>query len=279
VPTIHAIVPTYRPDADGLLALLDDLQACDVPVLVSDDASPATADRLLARVAARGIDVIRHRYNAGIARGLNEGLARAGQHGCAYLLTLDQDTRLPDGVVASLLQVAQASPQAGVVGVEVIRDASSDLSYPSKSVGGLLVTEEVFQTASLWRVDALRAGGGFDERLGIDGVDAAACLRLRERGWLVALAPGTHVLHRYGAGSEVRLLGRSIVSTGHSPARRESMVRNRLALAPAEFRQSPAHALRTIRRVAMNTVLGATIEEHRIANLMGSLRGLASPRR
>jgi len=56
------------------------------------------------------------------------------------------------------------------------------------------------------------------------------------------------------------------------------MVRNRLALAPAEFRQSPVQAARTLRRVAVNLALAATVEEDRTAKVMGGLRGLL-PRR
>ena len=268
------VVPTFRPQAESLLGLLADIAAPDLAVVLSDDASPATYDRLLRAVADSGTPVIRHRRNAGIARGLNDGLNLALSQGFTWLLTLDQDTRISREVINELVDASQASDRVGVVGVEIIGDTNGDVSYPSKGRGAVVTTEEVFQTASLWRVSALTEIGGFDERLGIDGVDAAACLRLREHGYLVTLAPGTRAEHRYGSATHLRLLGRTIVSTGHSPIRRESMVRNRLRLAPAEFRQSPQHALRTLRRVAVNTLLGVTLEQDRRANLMGSLRGI-----
>ena len=44
--------------------------------------------------------------------------------------------------------------------------------------------------------------------------------------------------------------------------------------APEEFRESPAHALRTIRRVAMGTALAVTVEEDRWAKAKASIRGL-----
>jgi len=271
---IAVVVPTFRPQAESLLGLLADIAAPDLAVVLSDDASPATYDRLLRAVADSGTPVIRHRRNAGIARGLNDGLNVALSQGFTWLLTLDQDTRISRKVISKLVDARQASDRVGVVGVEIIGDTNGDVSYPTKGKGAVVTTEEVFQTASLWRVSALTEIGGFDERLGIDGVDAAACLRLREHGYLVTLARGTRVEHRYGSATHLRLLGRTIVSTGHSPIRRESMVRNRLRLAPAEFRQSPQHALRTLRRVAVNTLLGVTLEQDRRANLMGSLRGI-----
>ena len=267
-----AVVPTFRPESGELNSLVASLQAQGIKVLVTDDASPCTSDPALREVESLGVDVVRHRHNRGIARGLNDGLAFAVARGAAWLLTVDQDSSLPPGYVAALL--AAATDRVGVIGAEIISDASGDVRYPTTQSDGHLTTEEVFQTGSLWSVAALTAIGGFDESLGIDAVDAAACLRLRERGFIVALAAGVRLEHRVGAARQVTLLGRTVLATGHSPERRTTMVRNRLRLAPAEFRQSPKHALRTLRRVGVNAVLGATVEENRWAKTKGTIKGL-----
>ena len=115
---------------------------------------------------------------------------------------------------------------------------------------------------------------GFDESFGIDAVDAAACVRLRATGRHIVVVPGAAVGHQLGDSRQVRVLGRTVLATGHSPDRRTTIVRNRLRLAPEEFRESPAHALRTIRRVAMGTALAVTVEEDRWAKAKASIRGL-----
>jgi hypothetical protein len=51
------------------------------------------------------------------------------------------------------------------------------------------------------------------------------------------------------------------------------MIRNRFRLFPGEFRQSPAHALRTVRRVLVNQVLGLLVEQDRKSKALGTLRG------
>ena len=267
-----AVVPTFRPESGELNRLVASLQAQGIKVLVTDDASPCTSDPALRGVESLGVDVVRHRHNRGIARGLNDGVAFAVARGADWLLTVDQDSSLPPGYIAALL--AAATDRVGVIGAEIISDASGDVRYPTTQRNGHLTTEEVFQTGSLWSVAALTAIGGFDESLGIDAVDAAACLRLRERGFIVALAPGVRLEHRVGAARQVTLLGRTVLATGHSPERRTTMVRNRLRLAPAEFRQSPKHAFRTLRRVGVNAVLGATVEENRWAKTKGTIKGL-----
>lgn len=282
--SVVAVIPVYRPEESTLLALLEALHAEGIPALVTDDASPCTFDHVLRAVADRGIPVVRHPRNAGIARGLNEGLAFAREHGVTWLLTVDQDSALPTGYLEALLAASPAEsglwsdPTAlrpGVIGAGVIGDTSGDLSYPTRAEQGFWVTEEVFQTGSLWSVPGLTDVGGFDERLGIDGVDSGACLALRKAGYSVIVAPDVRLAHTLGSEARsVRILGRHVVSTGHSPQRRESMVRNRLRLAPGEFAESPAHAFRTLRRLAMNTALAVTVEDDRWGKAKGSIRGL-----
>lgn len=268
--SVVAVVPGHNPSEHEVVALVEGLRAADITVLVVDDASDDAS--YVSACSDRGASVICYDMNQGIARSLNDGLAFARSSGASWLLTVDQDTMLPEGYIEKLLSFADA--RAGVIGAETIGDASGDLRYPTREVAGYLVTDEVFQTGSLWQVAALSDLGGFDESLGIDAVDAEACLKLREAGFAVVLARGTRLSHQYGSGKVVRVLGRSVVATGHSPSRRESMVRNRLRLLPRELRQSPTHALRTLRRIGMNVLLAVTVEEDRWAKAKGSLRGM-----
>lgn len=274
VSAVAAVIAAFEPDADALSALTSLLLEQQIPVLVVDDGS--SSSDALDGLEALGASVTRHETNAGIARSLNDGMSFAASQGATWLLTVDQDTVLPEQYVASLLDAVQ--PGVGVIGAETIGDVAGDLDYPTKLIDGVLTTAEVFQTGALWSVSALQMVGGFDESFGIDGVDAAACLALREAGFLVALAPGVRLEHHYGSGRAVRLLGRSVWATGHSPSRRETMVRNRLRLLPREFRQSPTQALRSARRLGMNVLLAVTVEDDRWAKAKGAARGLRPPR-
>jgi rhamnosyltransferase len=277
---VLAVVPSYRPNSDELLALVTELTSQGISVVVADDASPCTVDPLLRAAADLGARVVRHASNAGIARSLNDGLRFADEVGARWLLTVDQDSTLPPDYLVALLAAADSAelligPGAvGAVAAGGIADASGALSYPVTNVDGVDTTAEVIQTGTIWAVDALLALGGFDESLGIDAVDAAACLALRKAGMRIVLDPGIEITHRVGDGRQVRVLGRDVLASGHSPERHTTIVRNRLRLFPAEFAQSPTHALRTLRRVAVNTALAVTVEEDRWAKAKGSARGL-----
>ena len=251
--------------------------AAQAEVIVADDASPCTSDRVLADVASQGIPVVRHARNAGIARSLNDGLRHAQATGAAWLLTVDQDTVISVDHVARLVTVAGAvsrSMRVGAVAAGRIDDAAGPLAYPVTVVDAVPTTQEVIQTGTLWCVTALEAIGGFDEYLGIDAVDAAACVRLRAADYSLVLAPDVAIAHQVGASREVSVLGRTVMATGHSPERRTTIVRNRLRLAPEEFQQDPVHALRTLRRVAMGTLLSVTVEDNRWAKAKASAKGL-----
>ena len=277
-PAVVAVVPTFRPP-ESTRELLVAL-GCQVDrVVVSDDASPVISDGFLrAWESLANVDVIRHDQNRGIARGLNDGLRVAVDLGSEWLLTVDQDSLLPEDYASMMLtqasQRTSAGENLGAIGAEVVTDASGEMTYPLRETSFGPVTEELIQTGTLWNVSEMWAIGGFNERLGIDAVDAAACLALRQRCFTIAVAPGVRIEHRIGAGRTVRIAGRSVMVTGHSPQRRTSMVRNRLRLFPAEFRQSPRHALRSLRRVAVNQTLGLLIEGDRWNKVKGSMRGI-----
>ena len=264
---VAVVVPTCRPD-NMTLDLVTKLSTEKVPIVVSDDASPCTSDPILTKLRnVPNTTVIRHERNRGIARGLNDGLEYALAYGAQWLLTVDQDSQLPSQYLGSLISDAQqrttSGERLGALGARVIADASGNMTYPESGSAGFLTTEELIQTGTLWRVNALMDFDGFDEVLGIDAVDAAACLALRERGWVIGLHDHLQVTHQIGNARTVTIAGRDVMITGHSPNRRATMLRNRLRLFPAEFRQSPKHALRTIRRVAVNQGVGLVTARRR----------------
>jgi rhamnosyltransferase len=284
--TAAALIATYSPTSE-VLELAQVLVSAGIPVMVSDDASPCTSDLVLNQLRTiPGVEVIRHDHNEGIARGLNEGLTWARNQGAQWLVTFDQDSIVDENYVNEITGFAQShyslwnsETHIGAVGAGRVLDESGELHYPITVVvsagGELSCTEEVIQSGTLWSVDAMTLVGGFDETLGIDAVDAAACLRLREQGYRIALAQDLELHHRLGEARAVKIFGKSVLATGHSGERRATMMRNRLRLAPAEFKQSPKHALRTLRRVGVNALLGATVEGDRWEKIKGSIKGIS----
>ena len=128
----------------------------------------------------------RHHRNAGIARSLNEGLRLASEQGATgcSLSTRTPPSLLTTSSDCSPLPTPAEDGRADRVGA-VAAGGIATPAAPSTTRDdepGVTTTEEVIQTGTLWAVDALLTLGGFDESLGIDAVDAAACLALRSAG-------------------------------------------------------------------------------------------------
>lgn len=247
--------------------------------VVVDDASPCTYDGILRDIGdAATAGLVRFDRNAGIARSLNVGLDLAHRRGASWLLTLDQDSSFAGTYVqnlhSDLVRAREHDKNVGAIAPQFVDDKSGVISYPANMDRGWPATEEVIQSGSLWSVPALWSLHGFDERLALDGVDSAACLSLREAGYWIALSPTVRLHHVWGDARTFSVFGHQVASTGHSAERRQRIARNRLSLFRREWKQSPRHALRTMRRVGTATVLAGVAESDGAAKVRASLAGL-----
>jgi len=103
---VYCVVPTFGPES-AVIDLIKSI-APQCSVLVVDDASPCTYDPVLHQIGAiSGVQALRHSTNAGIGRGLNNGLAAAREAGNTWLLTVHQDTVLPADYVSTIVEAAR----------------------------------------------------------------------------------------------------------------------------------------------------------------------------
>jgi len=256
---VVSVIPTFQPPPETLELVR--ILAQSGPVVVSDDASPCTSDHKLALIhEIPSVSVIRNTRNRGIGRALNHGLALAHRINCPWLLTVDQDSTVDREYALHMVEYADQLISRGLpigaLGAGLVQDLSGPLKYPCTSLGGgqsgVTITPEVVQSGTLWSVPAMVELNGFSETLGMDAVDAAACLGLRSKGLLVAINPTAGIWHQIEGAQQFSIAGRRFMVTGHSPTRRRAIVRNRVRLFPREFVQSPLHAVRTVRRSVVN---------------------------
>lgn len=271
----HVVVAAFRP-RPGTAAAVAGLASKTVVV---DDGSPCAYDRTLADIgAAPGTTLRRLPRNRGIAAALAVGITAARSAGCAWVLTLDQDSTVPDGFLDALVAVADAASAAGLrvgaVAPAGYTTGGQALTYPTRSRNGIPVTTEVLQSGTLWSLDALDAIGGPDESLVIDAVDTDLCMRLQRAGYAIVVAPDVVLEHRLGDATPRRFLGRTVLQTRHSPLRRYYLTRNRLLVTPETARVDVAHALRSLRRVAVDTVVELTYGPRRSDVAIAVARGV-----
>ena len=212
-PRCSVVIPVYDKPAltrqclDSLIGAPSD---CSLEIVVADDASGHTTERLLASYNER-IHVVRHEVNAGFARACNDGAAAARGE---YLVFLNNDTLPEPGWLDALVAYADRHERAAVVG--------SKLLYPDGTVqhAGIVFDKDryprhlyvgfpgdhpavnisrrfqaVTGACMLVRRGAFERVGGFDlgYRNGLEDVDL--CLRLGALGYEVHYCHTSVVQH------------------------------------------------------------------------------------
>jgi GT2 family glycosyltransferase len=208
-PFVSVVVPTA--DRRAILAdclehvLRQDYPGARYEVIVVDDGSrDGTAEAVRGLAAARSGPAVRYerrqRRGAGAAR--NAGLAIArGELVCF----LDDDALAPEGWLAALVDGARRNPEAGCVGGPVRPRVerrppptcgAHELAGMSLDHGpGDAEVDEVWGCNMALRPSAVRAAGGFDERLAV-AEDWDWGRRLRAAGGRLVIVPEAWIHHR-----------------------------------------------------------------------------------
>ena len=276
-PRVIAVVPTFHPD-DGVVGRLRDLARQVDRVIVVDDGSGRSADAALADAAASGIEVHRLERNSGIAAALYTGVRVALDDGADYV-----------GNALRIVARANAVTRLGIVAVDAVNGAPALPTWVSPEGFGLV--PEAIQTGFVISRECLEHGGLFDERLVIDCVDTEYCLRVRDRGFRIAVAKGTDIRHSIGRRAELRPFGiplrhresgRIATYQYHSPFRRYYIARNNIDLILRNVARRPRWVGAVLRREMGGMIVSMVSGPQRIAQVLaittGTVHGLVRRR-
>jgi GT2 family glycosyltransferase len=218
---------------------LESLARADLEILLVDDGScDGTAESVAARFPS--VRVLRNESAAGFTRAANRGLQAAQGD---VLLLLNSDTEVEPAGIDALLGRFAAEPRLGVAGAALhYPDGTPQWSggdEPSllwlfglaSGIPPLLARLPLYRRArpltptsergprrAGWvtgaalaiRREAWAQAGPLDERFRLYAQDLDLCLRVRQAGWEVEVAPEFRVLHHHGAtiGAQASALGR-----------------------------------------------------------------------
>lgn len=127
---------------------------------------------------AENVVYLKENKNKGISYALNTILACAEKDGFQWILTMDQDSILPDGMVQSFKTFIQnnSTDKIGIVCPQVIDKRRAYMNIELREEYENI--DFCITSASCTSIEAWRAIGGFDEWLFIDLVDNEFCKRL-----------------------------------------------------------------------------------------------------
>lgn len=186
-------------------------------MIVVDDGSGPDSEPTLRELAKFGVVVLRQSENAGIGAALNRGIARAFDCGAGFVVTLDQDSSLPDGAVRRLHDAFDRAMLVAAPGA-VVPEFFADVRQARQEISpGVWSTSNVIQSGMLIPRATWSDLGGFREDFFIDLVDTEFELRLTRAGRPIVAAPDLRMGHRLGTALQRRLFGRRFGIPGLLP--------------------------------------------------------------
>lgn len=274
VARVVAVVAAFRPDDDfstRLARIADQVER----IVVVDDGPQSVPS------VPRGIEVIQHDANRGIAAALNTGIGRAREIDATHVLTLDQDSVLaPDYVTRAVAAIQRhATPPLGAAVVDIINGVASIPTW--RSPEGVPLAPEAIQSGMLISIECLDDAGAFDESLVIDSVDRDFCHRIRARGWGIAIATDSAMEHSIGQLEPLRG-GSAGRYEWHSPLRQYYIARNGLIVA-RRFRSAEPEWSKVMLRSTWTEVRklvrnGPRRAGHAVASVIGLAHGVVGRR-
>ena len=282
---ICAVLVTYHPDAELSSRVNRILEQAGGLVIV-DNASGAEAREMLRAIASKpSVSLVLNPANWGIARALNIGIEKAAAAGFAWVLLLDQDSRVDAGMLAALIAVRAAFPEPArlaVLGAGF--DATENPAQPADAPWQ--EAESVITSGSLIPLAVHAEVGPFREEFFIDYVDSEYCFRARAKGFRVIRTTQPLMSHTIGAPTRHNVLWTSKWTTNHSADRRYYIARNDTVMLREYGRyryggwalKSLARRLRTAKRI----LLYENSKAHKIAAVSAGwwdgVRGRLGPR-
>lgn len=265
-----SVTTWFHPGDDALAGVQDAVRQCDVVVVV--DNTPGDAPGIEHRLPSEVV-YVRSGSNRGLAAALNEGVRRLPPD-VSTVLVLDQDSRMPQGMVASLARHLSV-PGVALAAPAPWDDVERRLVEPRTVHGRRLAHVDVVITSGmLLRRDVLEAVGLFREDFFVDGVDQDLCLRLRRAGWTVVQDRRVLLRHRLGALRWHRVLGLKIRASHHETWRLESAACNSTTLIREHFRTSPRWALVSVGQLVYWLLTIVVFEPPRLRRAALFLRGV-----
>ena len=220
---VCAILISYHPDVELPRRAARILEQAGALVIVDNGSGEETRGMLLRIAADARVSLVPNAGNVGVATALNLGVERARAAGFNWVLLLDQDSDVRDGMLNSLIEVRAAYPQPERVAV--IGAGFGDESRPA-AIADWEEVESVITSGSLIPLGTHALIGPFRDEFFIDYVDAEYCFRARARGYRVLRTTQPLMAHTIGAPTRHAAFGGSKWTTNHSPDRRYYIARN-----------------------------------------------------
>ncbi|MBF0531741.1 MAG: glycosyltransferase [Candidatus Omnitrophica bacterium] len=281
ISSVAAVVVTYYPEP-SLPERLDTVLAQVKKVAVVDNTGDESAAGILAQLHTRGCHIIKNPANAGIAAALNQGVDWAAGQGYEWILTLDDDTRVFDGLVAiytAALQSELAGCRVGVMNARYLDVNTGTLGaeIPGKKYDDQWAEVKVMiSSGSFFSIETYREAGRFQEEFFLDWFDHDFCIRVRRCGRKNFMYARPMLEHELGRKTAHRIPGTGIKVTAnnHVAKRCYLITRNLIWIIKENFFKEFGLSTVYIAYIAYKFFIVAFFEQDKQNKLAALRRGL-----
>jgi rhamnosyltransferase len=278
---VCAVVVTYMPapDVGENITLLQ--QQVDGVVIVDNSIGSAGRKRLARFDEGLNTKVIYNGKNGGLAAALNTGVKYARQLGYEWIATFDQDSRVTDGMLKTMIQNYDSHPgreRIGIVAPSYREKATGRLSlYAEKATsdqsGPWMFQLSVITSGSLVKANVFDVVGYYNEELFIDYIDHDFCFRCVDAGFSILGCRNAVLDHQYGHQTRHKILWREVITTNHNAVRRYYIARNSVYVYKKYIFKYPSWIARDAWVSIQNIFKVAVLEADRKSKLFNMARG------
>lgn len=134
----------------------------------------------------------------------------------------------------------------------------------------------MINSCSVWRFEAIKEIGKYDEQLQIDHIDTDYCLRAVEMGYSLILNSNYSFAHKIGDRITYSFLFNKFRSGNHSPARRNMIMKNSILVLRKHIIKFPVFSLIISERIIYELMGIVLAETQKFEKIKMSIRGLCA---
>lgn len=203
--------------------------------------------------------------NVGIATALNRAARRAIADGYTYLLTMDDDSQAPAGMIRQMLAY-MTSQTIGTVGIVAPKHLLTTTPVqPSADTAPAMDVLTTMTSGNLLNLAIYEKVGPFYDDLFIDVVDHEYNLRMRQSGYRVVELPHLQLTHRLGLIKRIPFSG--LIYVSHSPARNYYLVRNSIVVARRYRQPFPGYSAIALQTIGIEVLKVLLLEDQKGSRL------------
>lgn len=227
---VCAGIVLYNPSLDRLKENIKSIYNQVEEVFVVDNASNNLMEIKKILSKYQRCLLIENKKNMGIAKALNQLCSKAYKDEFEWILTLDQDTVSPENLIERLRKYSYGK-KIGIICPDVHYEGINSLNKQNSSIKTRHTMEikACMTSASLTCLKAWKEVKGFRNNYFIDYVDNEFCMKLRISGYKILRVNNVYISHELGELGTIKLFGKEIRFSRHSPWRYYYMIRNNRA--------------------------------------------------